>query len=306
MLMLTLTSITGDGSDPPPTTGDAVMLMLPVLELPVNIALSVSSFFFCRTRSVSSAPPVIRSFFPATNPVSSVWNSSDRLASSRSLFFSFASIAFSRFCGSTAALRISISTELMPPADSSRGGGRNDGPRRLLDVDPRSEITFSTCPNTSTTALWSSNRSSRNSSWCCRNCCSSTMFCSSSSHVFFHIGLTVWMWSRRLCSSASAASMSPLTFFSRNAFGDTFRFSTSSLMPSTVSCSSSIFVSTFDDRVSSFVLPVSMYARAPPTFCVDSCLTVWVCCRSVPSDSFVCFMNSVYSCRMMPRSRRKF
>lgn len=52
-------------------TGDAVML--PVLELPVNIAFRMSSslFFFCRTRSASSAPSVIRSFFPTTYPNSS-------------------------------------------------------------------------------------------------------------------------------------------------------------------------------------------------------------------------------------------
>lgn len=44
--------------------------------LPVNIAFSVCSFRRCRTRSTSSAPPVILSFLPETKPVSSDWNSS--------------------------------------------------------------------------------------------------------------------------------------------------------------------------------------------------------------------------------------
>ena len=68
-----------------------------------------------------------------------------------------------------------------------------------------------------------------------------------------------------LSSSAATASTSARTCLSTSALGDTFRLSTSSLMPSTWSCSSSIRVSTLDERESSFALPASMYARAPPT-----------------------------------------
>ena len=60
---------------------------------------------------------------------------------------------------STAALRIFIMTVVGPPCVFSVGAGLDVGPRRLPDAEPRSEMTFLKCPNTSTIALWSSKRS---------------------------------------------------------------------------------------------------------------------------------------------------
>ncbi|KAF8473739.1 hypothetical protein DFH94DRAFT_140958 [Russula ochroleuca] len=83
---------------------------------------------------------------------------------------------------------------------------------RLPEV-PRIEMTFSTWPYISSTALLSSIKSARNSSWWLRNCCSSTMLCNSSSHVFFHIGIIVLMWFR--LSSSVLTFMRP-SFIERN------------------------------------------------------------------------------------------
>jgi len=54
---------------------------------PLNIAFIVNSFLRCRTRSASSAPPVIFSFLPPTKVASSECSSSVRFANSCCLIF---------------------------------------------------------------------------------------------------------------------------------------------------------------------------------------------------------------------------
>ena len=104
---------------------EPVALAVAVLP-PVNMALRAWSLRFCLTRSTSSAPPVIFSFLPDTNPVSSDWNSSGRFLRSFSRCFSFAAIAFMRRSASTDALRTRVA-DLMAGNPVHIGSGATIG-----------------------------------------------------------------------------------------------------------------------------------------------------------------------------------
>jgi len=142
-----------DGEVTKSTEGEGNALGVPTP--PLNIAFIVISFLRCRTRSASSAPPVIFNFLPPTKFASSECSSSVRFASSCCLIFWFRSMASSRRSGSTTAPRISSITVLKPVCPSSGGGGRYPLVLGTLDA-LRIEITFSTCPKISVNALWSS------------------------------------------------------------------------------------------------------------------------------------------------------